>query len=127
MFTKKTLLLIIVLVALILLCGFLLYGAKQMMPKATPPPASPDEAAVRSLVTEFGDHLKNVSLAADPQILRDSIRTEYAPYVTPELLQKWQNNSETAPGRRTSSPWPERIDITSATENGVQYVIKGTI
>jgi hypothetical protein len=127
MFTKKTLILILILVVLILAGGLVLNGAKQMTPKTTPPPASADEIAVRDLVTEFGAHLKNVPLAADPQMLKEIIRTEYAPYVTPELLAKWQAYPQTAPGRLTSSPWPERIDITSVTDSGVQYVVKGTI
>ncbi|HEU4628814.1 MAG TPA: hypothetical protein VFS08_03685 [Gemmatimonadaceae bacterium] len=86
-------------------------------PDTTSPAAvvvdSAGQQAVRDVVTRFGEQLRNVSLLAPDSILTASLREAYAPFVTPELLAAWTARPDSAPGRRVSSPWPERIRIDS--------------
>ncbi|HOQ09731.1 MAG TPA: copper amine oxidase N-terminal domain-containing protein, partial [Syntrophomonadaceae bacterium] len=70
-----------------------------------------EQAVVSKLVADFGQRLKNVSLLAPDDVVTKSIKENYAEYVSPELLAQWQKDPANAPGRLTSSPWPERIDI----------------
>lgn len=84
-----------------------------------------DERSVRTLITDFGTHLKNVSLLS-PEAA-STIEREYAPYASSALVELWKSDPSKAPGRRTSSPWPERIDITSLTPQGAGYVVQGAI
>lgn len=86
------------------------------------------EAAVRKLVANFGAQLKDVSLLAPKEDVAEAMQMNYSPYVTPELLVRWENNPLNAPGRLTSSPWPDRIEITSiAKESDSRYHVEGTI
>lgn len=92
------------------------------------PPISRDlspEEAVRSVVEEFGMHLQNVSLLS-PTAAQD-LQEEYGPYVAPQLLATWQAAVHEAPGRLTSSPYPERIDIESTTKAGDDFIVEGTV
>lgn len=67
---------------------------------------------MRAVVERFGERLKNVSLLAPADQVRNAIRREYAELVTSDLLQRWLADPAQAPGRLTSSPWPERVEIT---------------
>jgi hypothetical protein len=52
----------------------------------------------------------------------------YSSYVTPELLTQWEAAPTSSPGRLTSSPWPDRIDITSVTQNpDGSYMVSGNV
>lgn len=73
------------------------------------------EMAITQHVTEFGLRLKNVSLLAPATTVRTTMAKEYGPYLIPELLAKWQANPSSALGKTTSSPWPDRIQITGIT------------
>jgi hypothetical protein len=87
---------------------------------------SADEAAVRSVVEGFGQHLKNVSLLSDTASFQ--IIQEYQAYVAPELLALWATDPAHAPGRLTSSPWPDRIEIVSVESQGEgTYLVHGTV
>lgn len=66
----------------------------------------PDEATVSGLVEEFGRQLRMVSFH-DPR----SMEEHYQGFVSPELLAQWLDDPTSAPGKLTSSPWPDRIDI----------------
>ena len=81
-----------------------------------------------SLVEEFGHKLQQVSLLASTADLKKSMNENYGGYVTPELLEKFLSDPGNAPGRLTSSPWPDRIEIASAekTSEGL-YKVEGTI
>ena len=87
-----------------------------------------DKKAVVSLVEEFGHKLQQVSLLASNADLQKSMNENYGGYVTPELLEKFLSDPGNAPGRLTSSPWPDRIEIASAekTSEGL-YKVEGTI
>jgi hypothetical protein len=67
----------------------------------------------RHVVERLGDRMKRVSLQAPDSVVRRQIREAYAPLVTPDLLETWMANPARAPGRRVSSPWPERIEVRS--------------
>jgi len=87
-----------------------------------------DETAIRLLIEEFGQKLKSVSLQAPQEIVAQSIEENYKDFVTPELLSLWQNNPSFAPGRITSSPWPERIEIDEIQKiDENNYLVKGRI
>jgi hypothetical protein len=69
------------------------------------------QAAAADLVRRFGQRLARVSLLAPPGTLRDEIRAQYAPLVTPSLLESWLADPSSAPGREASSPWPDHIEV----------------
>jgi len=85
------------------------------------------QAAVRQVVEGFGTALQNVSLLG-PQV-PEEMQANYGAYVAPELLTQWMNNPQGAPGRLTSSPWPERIEISSIEQigEGAYYHVEGFI
>lgn len=86
------------------------------------------EEKVGALVESFGSRLKNVSLLAEPAQVRADMEREYGPYVKAELITQWATDPTYAPGRLTSSPWPDRIAISSIKEVGEdKYAIEGRI
>ncbi|MES2930725.1 MAG: hypothetical protein V4665_02995 [Patescibacteria group bacterium] len=87
---------------------------------------SESESAVRTKVIEFGQKLKNVSiLAADYQ---NQVQVQYGSYVSPSLIADWKADSKLALGRSTSSPWPDRIEITKVTKkNDTTYTVEGNV
>lgn len=86
-----------------------------------------EDAGVRQLVLDFGSKLQQVSLAADRDRVRTAIEERYAPYVTPELLAAWMANPDRAPGRETSSPWPDRVNVATITQQGRSRIVNGEI
>lgn len=87
-----------------------------------------DKKAVSSVVEDFGKKLQMVSLLAPADILNKSMQENYAGLVSPELLEKWQNDPRNAPGRMVSSPWPDRIDILAIEKSSEgSYEVKGEI
>ncbi len=83
------------------------------------------EVAARETVEQFGQQLKMVSVTASPEMARSAMDQYYGPYVSAELLAAWKANPAAAPGKATSSPWPERIAI-QAVEPEVDSTIKVT-
>lgn len=83
---------------------------------------------VIKFVQSFGGQLKMVSLLAPEDILKETMNEYYGDYVSAELIEKWLKDPVTAPGRLTSSPWPERIEVLAVekTEEN-EYIVKGTI
>ena len=88
--------------------------------------ATDEEAEIRDLVENFGKRLQTVSLlAADAA---REMQQQYADFVSPALLETWMKDVTKAPGRIVSSPWPERIDITTLSKEGSdRYVITGFV
>jgi hypothetical protein len=94
---------------------------------STPPPL-PDDEVVTTLVRNFGTKLQQVSVLAPQETVAQSMREQYAPFVTTELLERWIADPAAAPGRRTSSPWPERIDVSGASPAGAgTFIVAGDI
>jgi hypothetical protein len=84
-----------------------------------------EEKAVRYVVESFGERLQNVSLQS-PNAAQ-VIEEQYAEWADPELLKIWMNDISRAPGRVTSSPWPDRIEITSIVREADKYVVVGFV
>lgn len=87
-----------------------------------------DAAQAAELAENFGRSLKNVSLLAPEDMVKKSLQENYGEFVAPALLTRWQNDPQNAPGRVTSSPWPERIEILNIEKlSALKYEIKGEI
>ena len=85
-----------------------------------------EKTEVRDLVENFGKRLQNVSLLA-PDAAQE-IQEQYSEFVSPTLLEMWMNDVSKAPGRIVSSPWPDRIEITTLTREGSErYVVTGFV
>ncbi len=85
-----------------------------------------EQTVIKDLVEKFGQSFKNVYLSS-PDV-KDTLAQAYQDFVSPELLEQWQQNPSQAPGRIVSSPWPDRIDITSIKKiDEVTYIIYGEI
>jgi hypothetical protein len=74
-----------------------------------PSVSAAEDAGVAAVVQEFGGRLKNVSLLAPDAA--QQIETQYGEFTAADLLAVWMADPLQAPGRLTSSPWPERIEI----------------
>lgn len=105
------------------------FGETQQAETGTPQASEETERqAVTSLVENFGKMLKMVSLLAPEQDVRNSLQTHYGKFVSPSLLEKWQNDPRQAPGRLVSSPWPDRIDVLAVEKVADdRYRVKGEI
>ena len=85
-----------------------------------------EETEIRNLVENFGKKLQDVSLQA-PDAAQE-IQMQYSEFVSPALLETWMSDVSTAPGRIVSSPWPDRIEITTLTKEGSEkYVVTGFV
>lgn len=85
-----------------------------------------EEAEIRDLVENFGKRLQNVSLQA-PDAAQE-IQKQYSEFVTPALLEMWMNDVSKAPGRIVSSPWPDRIEITTLSKESTdRYELTGFV
>lgn len=81
-----------------------------------------------NLVRNFGEKLQLVSLLAPKDIVSKSIEDNYSKFISDSLLEEWRNNPENAPGRLTSSPWPDRIEINDIEKiSEYKYHVKGEI
>ena|ERR1044072_368763 len=124
---KSVISITIAIVALIAAAGAYYYYSRPSV--STPTPATPEESQqIRATVTEFGKKLQAVPLSADSDTAADAIQRNYAPYVSTALLAKWKNDPSAAPGRLTSSPWPDRIEISSVSKEGEEfYKVEGNV
>jgi heme A synthase len=87
-----------------------------------------DETAVRNTVTMFGGELRMVPLSSSKEAVGEAMEYNYASFVAPELISKWEKDPLHAPGRLTSSPYPDHIDITSVNKNSDgTYIVKGNV
>lgn len=120
---QKTLTLAISLLLLLIACT----SAENIpLPISPVPSAASALGEVRSVAEEFGLQFKNVSLLA--QDAPDQIEAYYAPYITEDLLADWQADPAQAPGRLTSSPWSDRIEIETIEQvDSEEYIVLGLI
>ncbi len=85
-------------------------------------------SAVVSLIEGFGKKLQTVSLLAPEAILKENLQKNYGGFVSPNLLAEWERDLQKAPGRVSSSPWPDRIEILSTEKlSDSAYEVKGEI
>src|SRR5574341_746655 len=99
-------------------------------PTSTPPQTTAnntaEEAEIRDLVENFGKRLQAVPLLSSDAA--QEIQKQYSEFVSPALLDIWMNDVSKAPGRIVSSPWPDRIEITTlAKEGSDRCVITGFV
>lgn len=104
----------IVVVVIIIILFVYQRGSQPTIPTDTNGSA---EAAVTETVTDFGNNLSMVSLLAPANDVGIAMEENYAQYVAPELLAKWESDPAHAPGRTTSSPAPDHIEVLSAQAN----------
>ncbi|HVS79470.1 MAG TPA: hypothetical protein VHF05_00655 [Candidatus Paceibacterota bacterium] len=132
--STKTLVIIAVIVVVILIVAFGLtswMGTKQasqtppQTASSTAPAEDQAEASVRDVVTTFGSQLQKVSLLAPNAA--STMEEFYGPYVSSDLLAKWEADPSNAPGRQTSSPWPNNIQVTDVSKSGDNYIVRGQI
>jgi len=84
------------------------------------------EGDVRTTVAQFGNQLNSVSLLSPAAA--EEIRRSYGPYVAPELLALWIQDPSMAPGRATSSPWPDHIAVDTVVKNETgSYDVMGRV
>lgn len=120
---NKKILLISLVVVLVAVLGVGVYFWRQSSVERK---QQADEAAVKSVVENFGKVLKNVSLLS-PTASQD-IETNYKDFLDPALLAQWEADPSKAVGRLTSSPWPDRIEIVSIRQFGSgAYDVSGNI
>ena len=87
-----------------------------------------DKEAAANIVEGFGKKLQEVSLLAPKEVLEKSMEESYGDFVTSELIAKWAKDPMNAPGRLTSSPWPDRIEILAIEKSAEnEYEVKGEI
>lgn len=122
MFIRKNHFYIIIAVIVVLMALFIIYSINNENS------LNNDNDEVIKLVEEFGSTLKNVSLLSPRDVVIQAIEENYTPYVTEQLLQNWINHPRRAPGRTTSSPWPDRIEITDVSRiSDDEYFVKGRV
>jgi hypothetical protein len=115
---------LLVLSLLLAACGGQPAATVAPQPTATGPNAGA-EAEISALVEGFGARLQQVSLLAPDA--SDQILAQYAEFVAPDLLQAWAADPETAPGRVTSSPWPDHIEISTLIPQGDGYLVDAVV
>jgi hypothetical protein len=77
----------------------------------TCPSGAGDSAQIAELVHRFGERLRMVSLIGPRDIAVRTLREQYGPLVTNDLLARWIDDPTTAVGRQVSNPWPQRLEI----------------
>lgn len=109
----------------IAILGFVAIGAwwLLMAPRAGGHDASLE---VEAMVVAFGTRLNDVSLLSPSAA--DDMAALYGPYLSPELLAVWQANPQSALGRLTSSPSPDRIEVGTVTRTDDHaYAVLGSV
>lgn len=86
------------------------------------------DRAVRRVVKLFGSRMQTVSLLVPDSLAASRVQEAYGTLVTPDLLSDWMARPAAAPGRRVSSPWPDRIEVKSVTPSGSdEYLVTGSL
>jgi len=87
-----------------------------------------DDMAVRQVVEAFGKQMQKVSLLAPSDERKEEVDDAYGAYVAPELLASWYAEGSDAPGRSTSSPWPDHINVIAVHQEGdAHYIVEGNV
>jgi len=104
----------------LILCLILFAGCQRREPNEVP--------AIRQVVAEFGQELKQVELGADRETAIAAIEKHYRRLVSPTLMEEWMADPSRAPGRLVSSPSPDRIEIDSVLAlSGSRYRVVGRV
>lgn len=91
-------------------------------------PSENEEEIVEGVVEKFGTSLQKVSLLGPKEEVEKSMQGNYGDVVSAELIEQWLTDPSKAPGKLTSSPWPERIDIKTMEKRSEQaYALNGLV
>jgi hypothetical protein len=122
---KKALTVLVTLIALAILGT----GTFLVIRKFTTAHGNPvAEIEIQTVVDEFGKKLQTVSVLAPTDQAAQAIQQNYAAYVVPDLLAQWMAAPGNAPGKVTSSPWPDRIEISRVTmKSSAKYLVTGRV
>lgn len=114
---------------IILIAIILLIVIKNPKEKEEVVPVVNEEAGtLEALVEEFGRKHALVSLLSDKAVVTKAISGHYSYYASPKIIAEWQKDPENAPGRLTSSPWPDRIEVDSVIKNeDGSYAVEGRL
>ncbi|MHC1679329.1 MAG: hypothetical protein AB9886_02255 [Candidatus Cryosericum sp.] len=82
-------------------------------PSTTTRPSAADINAIYQVVGEFGARLKDVDITASDQDMMTAVDFNLKRLITDRLYQAFAQDKSRIPGEYVSSPWPERIEITS--------------
>jgi hypothetical protein len=87
-----------------------------------------DKQDIATIVQAFGKKLQFVSLTASSGSIIQAVKDNYGPFISAGLLSGWEEHPESTPGRMTSSPWPDRIEILSIDSNpDGSYDVQGNV
>lgn len=86
-----------------------------------------DGQQARQVVDDFGKKLKNVSLLAPKDQLENDAKTNYSGLVADELLNRWLKDTSKMPGRKVSSPWPEKIEVETMSFANEEFDVQGAV
>ncbi|MDR1158531.1 MAG: DUF4825 domain-containing protein, partial [Oscillospiraceae bacterium] len=87
-----------------------------------------EEDSIQEFVSAFGAQISEVRLMVPQEEAASQIRGYYSDFLTPELLEMWATNPDTALGRAVSSPWPDRIDVTKLSKFDINnWAVYGNI
>lgn len=87
-----------------------------------------EKAQIAEMVTLFGSKLALVSLTNPKAVILQEMQTHYSDFVSSQLIEQWAEEPDQAPGRLTSSPWPDRIETINVEwiQDG-SFAVNGTI
>lgn len=122
---KKTIMYLILAVVLLLGVSYINQKVTEKMDQT--PVALYDEQYITSLVKDFGNHLKNVTVGQDVMLLTAHIQREYSPFITTPLLERWVANPTDVPGVTTPGIIPTHLEIMSMVKVGDYYQISGEV
>lgn len=119
--TKSTWLILLVVILVMAFLAYLLYPSFQS-----------DEnnvSEVQTTVETFGRRLQNVPLMSENEILSESMQEQYGDLVVSQVvINNWLSDPSNAPGRLTSSPWPNHIEILNTEKlSDNTYEVKGNV
>jgi len=120
---KGIIALCVVIIAVLVVGSIVTYGSNQ--PK---PITAEEKTEITTLLNNFADTFTKVVLIDPEDQVISEIKQYYSPYLTDNLLAKWEFDPSEALGRVTSSPWPDQIEIISMDKLDEQTVkVKGYI
>ena len=71
--------------------------------------------------------MRNVSLLAPDSVRRAVLTNAYGDLVSSSLLERWQSESEIAPGRAVSNPWPQRVAVANVSPEANACIVTGDV
>jgi hypothetical protein len=90
--------------------------------------SNPVDEAVANVVGDFGAAMQMVPVNASGTSASQAMWNDYHNLVAPQLLSSWMQDPASAPGRSSSSSWPDHIAIGSLEEKGpMAYLVTGDV